>query len=60
MRASGAPEDVAYMIDYLFATVLDGRNEHVCDGVQEALGRPARDFSEFARDLAAGLTRAAT
>ncbi|MCA8924280.1 MAG: NAD(P)H-binding protein [Planctomycetes bacterium] len=60
VRASGAPEDVAYMIDYLFATVLDGRNEHVCDGVQEALGRPARDFSEFARDLAAGLTRAAT
>jgi len=27
---------------------LDGRNAHLTDGVQRALGRPPRDFSEFA------------
>ncbi len=27
---------------------LDGRNAHVCDGVQRALGRPPRDFVDFA------------
>jgi hypothetical protein len=33
--------------------VLDGRNESLCDGVQQILGRPARDFADFARDTAA-------
>ncbi|PPI78357.1 NmrA family transcriptional regulator [Marinobacter flavimaris] len=41
MENSGAPEDVVWMLDYLFATVLDGRNAHLTDGVQQALGRPA-------------------
>jgi uncharacterized protein YbjT (DUF2867 family) len=50
---SGAPEDVVWMLDYLFATVLDGRNAHLTDGVQRALGRPPRDFADFARDAAA-------
>lgn len=31
---------------------LDGRNAHVTDGVQRALGRSPRDFSEFARTAA--------
>ncbi|MCZ4316194.1 NAD(P)H-binding protein [Comamonadaceae bacterium G21597-S1] len=51
---SGAPKDVVWMLDYLFATVLDGRNAQVCDGVTRALGRPAKDFSVFAREVAAG------
>ncbi|HEY8480667.1 MAG TPA: NmrA family transcriptional regulator, partial [Spirillospora sp.] len=33
--------------------VLDGRNAYVCDGVRQALGRPARDFTDYARDAAA-------
>jgi hypothetical protein len=33
--------------------VLDGRNATVCDGVQRVLGRPARDFADYARDTAA-------
>ncbi|UGY94398.1 NmrA family NAD(P)-binding protein [Streptomyces gobiensis] len=37
----------------LFGLILDGRNAHLVDGVQQALGRPPRDFSEFARDAAA-------
>lgn len=43
------PEDVIGLIAYLFDTVLDGRNSHVADGVQQALGRPARDFADYAR-----------
>ena len=51
-KASGAPRDVIWMLDYLFATVLDGRNAHLTDGIQRALGREPRDFSEYARDVA--------
>ena len=50
---SGAPEDVAWLLNYLFETVLDGRNAHLADGVQRALGRAPADFSEFARRIAA-------
>ena len=32
---------------------LDGRNAHLTDGVERALGRPPRDFREFARSAAA-------
>ena len=49
----GAPRDVVWMLDYLFSTVLDGRNAHLTDGIQRALGRPARDFADYARDVAA-------
>jgi uncharacterized protein YbjT (DUF2867 family) len=47
------PEDLVWLIMYLFTTVLDGRNEHLTDGVQRALGRPPRDFCDYARDVAA-------
>ena len=49
---SGAPKDVVWMLDYLFSTVLDGRNAHLTDGVQRALGRPPKDFVDYARDTA--------
>ncbi len=50
---SGAPADIAWLLDYLFETVLDGRNAYLGDGVQRALGREPVDFSEFARRVAA-------
>lgn len=31
---------------------LDGRNAHTTDGVMRALGRPSRDFANFAKDAA--------
>lgn len=37
----------------LFTTVLDGRNAHLTDGVQRALGREPRDFGDYARNVAA-------
>ncbi|MEO1576548.1 MAG: NmrA family transcriptional regulator, partial [Pseudomonadota bacterium] len=50
---SGAPKDVVWIMDYLFSTVLDGRNAHLTDGVQRALGRPPKDFADYASDVAA-------
>ena len=50
---SGIPEDIAWLLNYLFDTVLDGRNAYVGDGVKRALGREPADFSAFARRIAA-------
>ena len=47
------PSEVIDLVLYLFTTVLDGRNTPVADGVQRALGRPARDFSDYVRRTAA-------
>jgi uncharacterized protein YbjT (DUF2867 family) len=47
------PPNIAWLMNYLFATVLDGRNAFVADGVRRALGRPARDFADYVRDAAA-------
>jgi uncharacterized protein YbjT (DUF2867 family) len=49
----GVPDDVLSPLRYLFTEVLDGRNAHTADGVQRALGRPPRDFAQFARHAAA-------
>lgn len=53
VKRSGALQDVVWMLDYLFATVLDGRNASLTDGVQRALGREPRDFQAYAGDVAA-------
>lgn len=59
-RGAGVPEDLLAVLELLIREVLDGRNEHLADGVQQALGRPPRDFAEFARKAAAdGLWEAA-
>lgn len=60
MLEAGMPEDLAGFLTWLATTVLDGRNAQVCDGVERALGRPARDFSTYARHAAGtGIWRAA-
>ena len=53
LAEQGLPPDLTWLLDYLFATVLDGRNANVTDGVPRALGRPPRDFSDYVRDAAA-------
>lgn len=50
---SGVPADIAWLLNYLFETVLDGRNASLCDGVQRALGRAPKDFALFAKEIAA-------
>lgn len=47
------PSELIDLVLYLFTTVLDGRNTPVADGVQRALGRPARDFTDYVRRTAA-------
>ena len=60
IKASDAPEIVVWMMDYLFTTVLDGRNSYLCDGVQRALGREPKDFRDYAIEVArTGAWRAA-
>jgi uncharacterized protein YbjT (DUF2867 family) len=55
LTAQGVPADVVELTRYLFTEVLDGRNAHLGDGVQRALGREPRDFTEYARDAAAAM-----
>jgi uncharacterized protein YbjT (DUF2867 family) len=47
------PAEFVTLLTYLFSEVLDGRNAHLTDGVQRALGREPRDFADYARDAAA-------
>ncbi|MEV0298199.1 NAD(P)H-binding protein [Nocardia sp. NPDC050710] len=47
------PTDVISLLDYLFGTILDGRNSATADGVRRALGRAPRDFRDYARETAA-------
>ena len=44
------PADFVALLSYLFNEVLDGRNAHLTDGVQRALGRAPRDFTDYAQD----------
>ncbi|MEM9419124.1 MAG: NAD(P)H-binding protein [Planctomycetota bacterium] len=53
LLAEGAPAEIVGLLNHLFNEVLDGRNEYLSDGVQLALGRPARDFADYAKQAAA-------
>ena len=53
LRAEGAPEELLWLMRELFAVVFDGRNSSPSAGVEEALGRPATDFSEYLRKVMA-------
>jgi uncharacterized protein YbjT (DUF2867 family) len=44
---AGMSTDEVWLVNYLFSEVLDGRNESLSDGVQRALGREPRDFSDY-------------
>lgn len=44
---------VADVFTAIARETLDGRNAHLADGVQRALGRAPRDFTDFARGAAA-------
>lgn len=53
LTAHGVPAELVELLTALFTEVLDGRNAHLADGVQQALGRPPRDFADYARETAA-------
>ncbi len=51
VAASGG-DFVADVFTAIARETLDGRNAHVSDGVMRALGRPARDFADYAASAA--------
>jgi uncharacterized protein YbjT (DUF2867 family) len=53
LAGQGVPADYAELVLYLFSKVLDGRNTRVADGVERALERRPRDFSDYVRRTAA-------
>lgn len=53
LTAAGLPVAMVALLDELFTTVLDGRNATPMPGVEQALHRPARDFVDYARRMAA-------
>lgn len=48
LAAVGLPDEEIDLLRYLFTEVLDGRGSFVTDDVQRVLGRPARDFRDYA------------
>jgi uncharacterized protein YbjT (DUF2867 family) len=53
LAQDGLPDDVTWLLKYLFTEVLDGRNAYLADGVERALGRKPTDFREYVRKTAA-------
>lgn len=53
MTAYGLPQEATDLLHELFTQVLDGRNSPVKDGISQILGRPAKDFSDYANQTAA-------
>lgn len=49
----GVPQHEVDLLVEVFEGLLDGRNAHLSDGVQQVLGREPRDFTEFVRENAA-------
>ena len=49
LREAQLPDESISLMSTLVKEVLDGRNAYVTDGVHRAIGRPPRDFSDFAR-----------
>jgi uncharacterized protein YbjT (DUF2867 family) len=57
--SAGLQRDEVSVVSYLFSTVLDGRNSSLTDGVRRALGRPPRDFADYARTTRCSASRSA-
>jgi uncharacterized protein YbjT (DUF2867 family) len=53
IEEADVPEPDAQFLGDLFEAILDGRNAYVTNGVERAVGRPARDFADYARTAAA-------
>jgi uncharacterized protein YbjT (DUF2867 family) len=52
LKEYGLPDDFIWLLNHLFTVVL-GSKAQLADGVQRALGREPKDFTDFARDAAA-------
>jgi uncharacterized protein YbjT (DUF2867 family) len=52
LKEYGLPDDFIWLLNHLFTEVL-GSKAQLADGVQRALGREPKDFTDFAREAAA-------
>jgi uncharacterized protein YbjT (DUF2867 family) len=52
LARSGVPAEAVAGTVSVFRELLDGRNTATTDGVRRALGRPAADFTDYARAAA--------
>ncbi|GAA3080694.1 uncharacterized protein YbjT (DUF2867 family) [Kribbella aluminosa] len=52
LREQGLPPEDAEAVRDLFTVIRNHRSEYVSDGVERVLGRPARDFTDWARETA--------
>lgn len=56
LQEQGVPEAMQWLLHELFTVVFDGRNSQVMPGVEQALGRPATDFSRYLqKTIASGI-----
>ena len=46
LKEQAVPGEWIGLLVYLLEAVLDGRNAHLADGVQRALGREPKDFAD--------------
>jgi len=53
LREYQVPEDLIWLINYLFTEVLVDRNSIVTNDIEKVLGRKAKDFSEYAKETVA-------
>ncbi|WP_254560590.1 NAD(P)H-binding protein [Dyadobacter diqingensis] len=53
LREYQVPEEIIGLISYLFTEVLDGRNAYTVHGIEEALGRKPKDFTEYVKETLA-------
>lgn len=52
LTEQGAPAEYAARLSGLMAEVFDGRRANLAEGVQRALGRQPRDFTDYVRETA--------
>ncbi|HKK38123.1 MAG TPA: NmrA family NAD(P)-binding protein [Cryomorphaceae bacterium] len=53
MKNAGLPDGYVWLFSYLFQEVLgNAENQTISNDIEEVLGRIARDFSEFAEEMA--------
>lgn len=52
LRSFQVPEDYIWLAQYLFAHVLDGRNASLTHDIEKILGRKAKSFANYAKEVA--------
>lgn len=52
LREYQVPEDVIWLVNYLFSEVLDGRNSSITNDIEKVLGRKATNFTEYVQKTA--------